>query len=71
MELHIFTFGAFYRPHKKPFGFTNVDYELAAKKTKHNSPIWKASGVIWNLCASQLMYTSRKPCFGFLKFPVR
>ena len=71
MELHIFTFGAFYRPHKKPFGFTNVDYELAAKKTKHNSPIWKASGVIWNLCASQLMYTSSKPCFRFLKFPVR
>ena len=50
MELHIFTFGAFYRPNKKQFGFTNFDYELAAKKTKHNSPIWKAFGVIWNLC---------------------
>ena len=67
MELHIFTFGAFYRPHKKPFGFTNVDCELAAMNTKHNSPIRKASGVIWNLCAS--LYTRRKPYFRFLKFP--
>ena len=67
MELHLFTFGAFYRPHKKPFGFTNVDSELAAMNTKHNSPIWKASGTFAqaNVCTQ----TSRKSCF--LKFPVR
>ena len=68
MELHLFTFGAFYRLHKKPFGFTNVEYELAAMKTKHNSPIrlLELSGIFAILWTQ----TSRKPGFRFLKFPV-
>ena len=66
MELHIFTFGAFYRPHKKPFGFTNVDCELwAAMNTKHNFQIWKASGVIWTFAQANLCTQVESHAFAF------